>query len=114
MHKSDYLFKFDIKIGYRHIDIFPGDHKFLGFSWTLDGVEKYFVFTVLAFVLTIGPYIFTKLMRPLVAYWRFLTIKICVYLDDGLGAAQPLSTAIQQAGTVERTYFICYETVGVR
>ena len=35
-----------------------------------DGVTKYFKFTVLPFGLSLGPYIFSKVMRPLVKYWR--------------------------------------------
>ena len=33
---------FDIKSGYHHIEIFESDQQFLGFSWVLDGVTKYF------------------------------------------------------------------------
>ena len=31
--KGDYLFKFDLKSGYHHIDITPIHHKYLGFTW---------------------------------------------------------------------------------
>ena len=34
-----------------------------------------------------GPYIFSKVMRPLVKYWRSKAIRIVVYLDDGISAA---------------------------
>ena len=57
-----FLFSFYIKSGYHHIDIFPADQNFLGFSWTRKGVVKYFRFTVLPFGLATGPYIFTKVM----------------------------------------------------
>ena len=49
-----------------------------------DGVTKYFQFTVLPFGLSVGPYIFSKVMRPLVKYWRSKAIRIVVYLDDGI------------------------------
>ena len=35
---QQYLFSFDIKSGYHHIEIFPDDQQFLGFSWTDRGV----------------------------------------------------------------------------
>ena len=38
-----------------------------------------------------GPYIFSKVMRPLVKYWRSKAIRIVVYFDDGISAATNLS-----------------------
>jgi hypothetical protein len=43
------------------------------------------VFTVLPFCLSSTGYIFTKVVRPMVAHWRKDGIKVTVYLDDGLG-----------------------------
>ena len=43
------------------------------------------MFTVLPFGLSSTGYIFTKVVRPLGAYWRKGGIKVTVYLDDGLG-----------------------------
>ena len=82
---------FDIKSGYHHIEIFESDQQFLGFSWVFDGVTKYFKFTVLPFRLSVGPYIFSKVMRPLVEYWRSKAMRIVVYLDDGISAATNVS-----------------------
>ena len=82
---------FDIKSGYHHIEIFESDQQFLGFSWVFDGVTKYFKFTVLPFGLSVGPYIFSKVMRPLVKYWRSKAIRIVVYLDDGISAVTNFS-----------------------
>ena len=95
------MFSFDIKSGYHHIEIFPDDQQFLGFSWTDHGVVKYFKFTVLPFGLATGPYIFTKLMRPLVKCWRASACKIVVYLDDGMGASHSFSSCVHQANRVK-------------
>jgi len=57
----------------------------LGFSWIVDKETKYFVFTVLPFGLTSAPFIFTKVVRPLVKHWRSNSVKIACFLDDGLG-----------------------------
>ena len=43
------------------------------------------MFTVLPFGLSLTGYIFTKVVRPLVAHLRKDGIKVTVYLDDGLG-----------------------------
>ena len=40
--KGYYLFKFDLKSGYHHVEIFPEHQKYLAFSWDF----KYFQFTV--------------------------------------------------------------------
>ena len=41
-----FLFKFDLKSGYPHVEIFPDHLKYLAFSWDFgDGVVKYFQFT---------------------------------------------------------------------
>ena len=65
---SGSILNIPIKSGYHHIGIFESDQQFLGFSWVFDGVTKYFKFTVLPFGLSVGPYIFSKVMRPLVKY----------------------------------------------
>ena len=78
--KKDYLFKFDLKNGYHHIDIFEAHQKFLGFSWVFKGNIKFFVFTVLLFGLTSAPFIFTKVVRPLVKYWRLNSVKIIFWM----------------------------------
>lgn len=45
------------------------------------------MFTVLPFGLSLTGYIFTKVVRSLVAHLRKDGIKVTVYLDDGLGLA---------------------------
>ena len=54
--KGDYLFSFDLKAGYHHIDIAETHRKYLGFSWQ----KRYYVFTVLPFGLSTACYIFYK------------------------------------------------------
>ena len=48
--KRGYLFKFDLKNGYHHIDIFEPHQKFLGFSWVFKGnkVFRFYSFTIWA------------------------------------------------------------------
>ena len=77
------LASFDLKSGYHHVDIAPECQKFLGFSWPMDGKVRFFVFNVLPFGLSSAPYIFTKVLKPLVAHWRSAGLLIAVYLDDG-------------------------------
>ena len=77
--KGFYLFKFDLKSGYHHVEI-------LAFSWDFgDGVVKYFQFTVLPFGLSSAPYLFTILLKPILISWRCKGIPMVIFLDDGLG-----------------------------
>ena len=86
---GDYMFSFDLKSGYHHVDIADVHHKYLGFEWH----GTYYAFTVLPFGLSTACYIFTKMLRPLVRYWRARGIRITLYLDDGLAVV----TGKQQA-----------------
>ena len=71
LKKGDYVFSFDIKSGYHHIDIFEEHRKYLSFCWKFeDGTIRYFHFNVLPFGLWPAPYVFTKVMRQLTKYWR--------------------------------------------
>ena len=83
------MFTFDLKSGYHYVDIFKDHQKFLSFAWTFyDSTTKFFQFTVLPFGLSSAPYIFTKLLKPLVKYWRSQGKSLAIFLDDGIGAAR--------------------------
>ena len=73
---QNWLFSFDIKSGYHHIDIFPPDQEFLGFSWSKDGVTRFYKFTVLPFGISTGPYIFTKVLSPLYVIGVFRLLEL--------------------------------------
>ena len=98
-----YLLKFDLKNGYHHIDIFDSHQTYLGFSWDIKGTTKYFVFTVLPFGLSSAPFVFTKVVRPLVKHWRSHAVKIACFLDDGLGIACTYQDALSCSNFVKAT-----------
>lgn len=81
--KGNYMIKFDLTSGYHHVNIHPDHFKYLGFSWKFHNKVRYFVFTVLPFGLSSAGYIFTKILRPLVAHWRSKACPVIMYLDDG-------------------------------
>ena len=89
-----HLFKFDLKSGYHHIEIFPAHRKFLTFAWDFGtGSLRYFQFCVLPFGLSSAPFIFTKMFKPLLKSWRSRGIPIA--LDDGRGGGtDPVSAKI--------------------
>jgi len=41
---DNFMFKFDLKSDYRHIDILDDHQTFPGFSWLVNGVRKFFLF----------------------------------------------------------------------
>ena len=88
IEESDLLLKFDLKSGYHHVDIFEAHQVYLGFAWGSLGKTRYYVFTVLPFGLSTACYAFTKLLRPLIGYWRGQGLRVVLYLDDGIVAVK--------------------------
>ena len=81
------------------MDIAPPHCKYLGFAWE----GHFYVFTVLPFGLSSACYMFTKLLRPLVRYWRAKGLRVLVYLDDGLCAVAGRQKALEASELVRTT-----------
>ena len=84
--KGDYLYSFDLTLGYHHVDIYEPHQRYLGFQWEKDDTVNFYVFKVLSFGLATACYAFTKLLRPLVKCWRSQGLRVVLYLDDGIVA----------------------------
>ena len=95
------MFTFDLKSGYHHVDIHREHWKYLDFAWGQGPTTKYYVFCVLPFGLTTAPYLFTKLLRPLVKHWRGQGIRVIIYLDDGIVAAKGELTACETSSKIQ-------------
>jgi len=98
---NEYLFKFDLKSGYHHVDIHPEHFQFLGFQWEIRGRPCFYVFSVLPFGLCTACYLFTKLMRPLVRLWQGKGLKAIIYLDDGIVSVRGEQEAIAASAQVQ-------------
>ena len=83
--------------------MFEEHQTYLGVSWKIDNIVKFFVFTVLPFGLSTAPFVFTKVVRPLVKYWRFNSIKIACFLDDGLGIDNTFENALEKSTFVSNS-----------
>jgi hypothetical protein len=101
--RDTFMFKFDLKSGCFHLDIFPQQHTYLGFMWK----DKFYCFTVLVFGISTGPYIFTKCLRPMVKYWRENSVKIVLYLDDGFGMNTDEEQCIKDSNFVRQVSVRC-------
>ena len=89
--KGDQMFTFDLKSAYHHIMIDEAHTEYLGFAW--EGI--YYVFKVLPFGLATAGYIFSKVTRELIKFWRGKSLKVVMYLDDGLAGANTMSDSIK-------------------
>ena len=89
-----FVFSFDLKSACHHIDICEEHTKFLSFKWSsVDGAIKFYEFKVLPFGLTSAPYVFSKVMRQLVNFWRGCGFLALMYLDDGIVGNAPRESA---------------------
>ena len=80
-----YLYTFDIKSVYHHTEIFDSHKTYLAFHRRYKGKPTYFAFNVLPFGMSTAPYIFTKVLKAVINYWRSAGRRICMFLNDGLG-----------------------------
>ena len=55
--------------------------------------KAFYVFTILPFSLATACYVFTKLLQPLVKFWRAQGLRTVLYLDDGIVASKGLEAA---------------------
>ena len=82
------------------------------------GMICYFVFTVLPLRLTLALFIFTKVMRCPVKYWRINAARIAYFLDDGLGVASSYKMTLFHSNFVKKSQqnvsFIINEEKSVR
>ena len=98
---SGFLFRFDLSQAFHHVDMHKNDQTYLGFVWDINGIRKWFSFTVLPFGLTTGPWVLTKVLKPLVNHWRRNGICICLYLDDGWGYNSSHSVCLSHSKQVK-------------
>ena len=77
---GDWAASIDLTDAYFHIPIFPGDRKYLRFTWE----GRVFGFRVLPFGQSLAPWLFTRVVREFILHLRESGIRIHVYLDDWL------------------------------
>ena len=69
--KGTFLYAFDIREAYNHIDIYHSHRTYLGFAWREEnGEESMYVYNSLCFGLATAGHIFSKVVRVMVAFWR--------------------------------------------
>lgn len=97
---GDFLFAWDLKDGYWHIDLHPDFWTYMAFEW--EGAIYHFA--VLPFGCAPACWVFTTVINVLITTCRAFGLKCLSYIDDGLGGAQPLAEAVRMSCMV-RTLF---------
>lgn len=98
INKDCYLTKIDLKDAYFAVPIDIKFRKYLRFQF--DGVL--YEFLALPFGLSYAPYLFTKLVRPILAYYRSKGITCVAYIDDWILIHDSVSSATRD------TTFVCH------
>ncbi|XP_053401634.1 uncharacterized protein LOC128546105 [Mercenaria mercenaria] len=118
--KNSFLFTFDLKGAYHHIDIFPEHRTYLGFSYSRSGHTKYYVYNSLPFGIKTAGHIFTKLLKVVVTFLRATGHKIIMFLDDGIGGHSDYEKALRSSEFTMQTlvalafYLLTKSVIGYR
>ena len=101
--KGTYVYGFDIRGAYNHIDMFSEHRTFVGFAWQYDGKEHYCVYNSLPFGLASAGHIFTKVLRVMTSHLRSKGHNVITFLDDGLGGSTSFTKALISSEFVHQT-----------
>ena len=80
LQKGDWMVKLDLKDAYFAVPIHQEHRQYLRVRWK----GKTYQFNCLPFGLSSAPRVFTKVMRPVIAWLRQLGCRIITYIDDNL------------------------------
>jgi len=80
LSQGDFMSSLDLKDAYFLVPIYKGHRKFLRFKFK----GKTFQFLCLPFGLCTSPYVFTKIMKPIVSKLTLQGVMLVLYLDDFL------------------------------
>lgn len=76
--RNCYMSTIDLKDAYFLVPIHNSDKKYLRFVWK----QELYEFQVLPFGLNTAPYVFTKILKPVVQHLRSMGFISVIYLDD--------------------------------
>ena len=93
INKGDYMINIDLTEAYLTVPIHPNSQQFLRFL--LQGESYQFV--TMPFSLNVAPLVFTKLMKPVIAWLRGQGVRMIIFLDDILVLAPTIDTLNQHA-----------------
>ena len=98
IQKNDYLTSIDLTDAYFSISINNEFKFFLRISWK--GTTCIYEFQVLCFGLASAPRVFTKVLKPVFAFFRKIGIRCIYYIDDSLNMNQNFDICAQNTETM--------------
>jgi hypothetical protein len=78
MKKNNYMTSIDLSDAFLHIPVHPQSRKYLRFHWQ----KTTYQFCTTPFGLSLVPWLFTKITKPILEWARSQQIRISAYLDD--------------------------------
>ena len=93
INKGDYMINIDFTDAYLTVPMHPDSQKFLRFLWQGQSYQ----FVTMPFGLNLAPRVFTKLMKPVIAWLRGQGVRMIIFLDDILLLAPTVETMNQHA-----------------
>jgi hypothetical protein len=90
LRKGDYMAKFDLKSAYAQVPVLPSVSQYLGFAVG----DKNYVYQGMPFGLATAPFLFTKIMKPVITELR-KKYRCMIYLDDGILLFASLEEAVE-------------------
>lgn len=108
---SDHLISWDVKDAYHHVCIHPDDRRYLTFAV---GGHTYEAVTM-PFGLSVAPWAWTKIMRPVLDALRQAHFKLIGYVDDH-GAAAPGRRPVSKRDAAAGFQYVCrlYDGLGIK
>ena len=90
--QGQWLTSLDLKDAYFHIGIDPADRRYLRFCHNGTAWQ----FTVLPFGLSTSPRVFTKILKPVLAFAHLHRVELHMYIDDSLLNPGTCQEALEQ------------------
>ena len=96
---GDFMVSIDLKDAYFSVPIFQPHRKYLRFLWNF----KRYEFTCLPFGYSLAPRVFTKIFKPVIAYFRFLGFRFIIFIDDPILIVSSYDECLQQLEVLKQT-----------
>ena len=107
---QDWLAKIDLKDAYLLVPIHLDHRKYLQFRWQ----SLTYQFNCLPFGLSCAPRVFTKLMKPVVAFLREKGIRLIIYLDDILVMCESQEELTKQVNLIQDLFAVLGLTINIK
>lgn len=78
LQPGDHMVSLDLRNAYWHVPLRTADRRL--FQFRFEGAR--YEFKVLPFGVSVAPYVFDRLLRPVMAWLRRAGVRLCIYLDD--------------------------------